>query len=183
VIYFILNSESNHIKIGYSVNPLKRIKALQTGNSSNLEIITVIEGDIKFERILHFNFKKYNIKNEWFIYSEEIKEFLNFINYLYLVDNKPKKLYLISYFEISNYDINSLFEILKFGLYIKSYYEREILDIYKEYFEVNSNPIDLFESKHIIIYKIFSNNLRYNNILDEIHAYRITNELYEPIFD
>jgi hypothetical protein len=57
------------------------------------------------------------------------------------------------------------------------------LDIYKEYFEVNSNPIDLFESKHMIIYKIFSNNLRYNNILDEIHSYRITNDLYEPIFD
>jgi hypothetical protein len=33
------------------------------------------------------------------------------------------------------------------------------------------------------ILKIFSNNLRYNNILDEIHSYRITNDLYEPISD
>lgn len=183
MIYFILNEENQHIKIGYSVNPLKRIKALQTGNSYNLEILTVIEGDISMEKLLHKKFKNYKIKNEWFQFSEEIKEFIYFINYLYVVDNKPKKFYLISYFELSHYNINTLFEILKFGLYIKSYYEKEILIKYKEYFADNTNPIDLFVSKHVIIYKIFLYNLRYNNIMDEIHANRLTNEIYDPIFN
>lgn len=183
MIYFILNRENSHIKIGYSNNPMKRLKALQTGNSFELEILTIIDGDISMEKMLHKKFNNFKIKNEWFTYSEEIKEFIFFINYLYFVENKIKKFYIICYFDLSRYSINSLFEILKFGLYMKSYYEKEILDKYSDYFKENSNPIELFESKHTIIYNIFSNNLRYNNILDEIHAYRITNEIYEPIFD
>ena len=174
----ILNKDSNHIKIGYSNNPEKRLKALQTGNSNNLEILHIMNGDIKFERLIHFKFKQYKIRNEWFEYHSNIQEFILFLDY-------PKhnliltKFHLNTFFDLYSYSYESLYEIFKFGVHIKSYYDKELLDKYSEFFEEKIIHI----GKCAIIYLIHNNNLLYNRILDEIHAYRVINEIYEPVFD
>lgn len=62
--YLIKNENSNLIKIGKAVNPKKRLKQLQCGSSSKLEIIHIFDADI--ESILHLNFKGNRIHGEWF---------------------------------------------------------------------------------------------------------------------
>ena len=67
MIYIIENSD-NHYKIGYSKNPKKRIKQLNTGNSTDLKIVKLYETkyDSKIEAYLKNYFKPKLIKGEWF---------------------------------------------------------------------------------------------------------------------
>lgn len=65
-VYFIRNKETKAIKIGYSVNPKKRIKQLSTGSSSVLDLIYVIEGSKDVEYFLHRYFASERVNLEWF---------------------------------------------------------------------------------------------------------------------
>lgn len=71
--------ESPAIKIGFSKDPLKRLKQLQTGHSSKIGSEGWLEhpNAQSYEQELHAKFSKYRIRGEWFEYSEEIKKFLN----------------------------------------------------------------------------------------------------------
>ncbi|MDH5651290.1 MAG: GIY-YIG nuclease family protein [Gammaproteobacteria bacterium] len=68
--YFIIENEDNdihRIKIGFSKEPAKRIKELQTGNSRKLALMGWIEtGDASLEKRLHKKFKSSRINGEWF---------------------------------------------------------------------------------------------------------------------
>lgn len=70
-VYLIKNTEDSYYKIGVSNNPNKRIKELNTGNSSILELVTVYETDIpyKIEKILHKRYSYLRKHNEWFDFS------------------------------------------------------------------------------------------------------------------
>lgn len=68
-VYFIKN-EQNHIKIGFSKDPEKRIKQLETGNSHNLSLLATIEkSDISFEHHCQSLVEKFRINREWFTYQ------------------------------------------------------------------------------------------------------------------
>ena len=67
-LYLIRDEFTGYIKIGISLNPNKRIKQLQTGNSNELTLIYSIQTEyyIKLESTLHRHYKHLNIHNEWF---------------------------------------------------------------------------------------------------------------------
>lgn len=93
-VYLIEDVNSCTFKIGVTKNnPEKRLKALQTGNSSKLILREAYECNYPYrlENMLHNHYKLVNEMNEWF-YIEKPKEFLHlckeFDNIIYsLMDN------------------------------------------------------------------------------------------------
>jgi hypothetical protein len=77
-IYFIQGLCGGAIKIGFSVNPEKRLKALQTGYPDTLTILLMIPGNESSERIVHKTLETARLKGEWFrpddFVIEKIKE-------------------------------------------------------------------------------------------------------------
>lgn len=78
MIYVITCDETKSCKIGYSKNPEKRLKHLQTGNPSKLHLTKVIPGEFEDEKQLHSKFKHLSKKGEWFELSNEIEEYFKF---------------------------------------------------------------------------------------------------------
>lgn len=76
-VYLIQASESKNLKIGFSSNPDRRIKKLQTGNKEKLSMIGLIRGGAKTEKMLHKMFASYRERGEWFRNSEEIRSFFD----------------------------------------------------------------------------------------------------------
>ena len=74
-IYFI--SSQNQIKIGYSNNPIKRLKNMQVGNPNELVLLLFYEGSIYEEQELHTKFSEYHVRGEWFRYSREIQNYID----------------------------------------------------------------------------------------------------------
>jgi len=66
VIYFLQNERSKAIKIGFSNNPLARVRDLSTANSDALALLGVIPGDVRLESDLHCRFSPWRIRGEWF---------------------------------------------------------------------------------------------------------------------
>lgn len=67
-IYFMLEIDTGNIKIGASKQPELRVKQLQTGNSSRLEIIAVFDSSnaMQQERAIHKQVVCNLIRGEWF---------------------------------------------------------------------------------------------------------------------
>jgi len=77
MIYIITNGE--HYKIGYSNNPSKRCRQLQTGSSAKLVLYGVTDGTIADEEALHKKFQLQRVRGEWFNLSmEDIEYILSF---------------------------------------------------------------------------------------------------------
>lgn len=79
-IYVIQNSVTKSVKIGYANNPYRRLAQLQTSNESMLILKGCIKGNVSNERTIQAFFKKYNIFNEWFEFSNPIKEYVSRAN-------------------------------------------------------------------------------------------------------
>ena len=67
-VYLIRSKETGDYKIGISKNPKKRLKQLQTGNSSELELLEIFETEYahKVEKALHNLFSHAKKEGEWF---------------------------------------------------------------------------------------------------------------------
>ena len=76
-IYLIRSQEDGYYKIGISKHPQKRIKQLQTGNSSELKLIESYQSNYanSIENTLHRRYSHLNKEGEWFELSvvEEAK--------------------------------------------------------------------------------------------------------------
>ncbi len=82
-VYFFPEREKENpaIKIGYSKDPIKRLKQLQTGSSNRIGsegwLYVGDNEDLarEVEEMFHQGFKKYRIRynGEWFTYSPVIK--------------------------------------------------------------------------------------------------------------
>lgn len=66
MIYFLQDSKSNAIKIGYAASPEQRAATLQTGNAAELVLLASCEGDRTHESKLHREFAAHRIAGEWF---------------------------------------------------------------------------------------------------------------------
>lgn len=79
MIYFAQDTVSLNIKIGYtsSADAGQRLKALQTGNSNRIELITTMPGDQAIEGALHQMFAKLNVCGEWFRPGPHLVKFLS----------------------------------------------------------------------------------------------------------
>lgn len=81
-VYFVLNEDSNAIKIGRARDLAKRMKALQTSSPAVLKLIKAIqvEGSGKaqeLERSLHQQFSEMRLSGEWFKAEEKLLECIN----------------------------------------------------------------------------------------------------------
>lgn len=77
-VYLIEDSNNNCYKIGVTKgDPVKRLKKLQTGNPSKLELKYLYECEYPYrlETMLHAHYKSVNELNEWFS-LEKPNEFL-----------------------------------------------------------------------------------------------------------
>lgn len=79
-VYFIGSKEQGIVKIGYSKNPLQRLKQLQTSSPYFLELFGTVEGDLITEQELQDQFSHYNMVGEWFEYSSELEGFIEHMN-------------------------------------------------------------------------------------------------------
>jgi hypothetical protein len=94
-VYLIEDRNNNCFKIGVTKgDPEKRLKKLQTGNPSKLELKYLYECEYPYrlESMLHTHYKSYNELNEWFS-LENPNDFLNkcveLNNVIYSLKNNP----------------------------------------------------------------------------------------------
>lgn len=95
IIYFVLDSYSNAVKIGYTTIKgfSKRLENLQVGTPYDLKILGAVWGNKKTEKELHVKFKHLHIRGEWFAYSKELEEYLNECWDFSIIESLEKKLY------------------------------------------------------------------------------------------
>jgi hypothetical protein len=72
-VYFIGAKDSERIKIGYSIDPWKRIQQIQSGNPENLEVLYHFPGTKETEATLHSLFGPSRLRGEWFGNAECIR--------------------------------------------------------------------------------------------------------------
>ena len=67
-VYLIQSLEDGHYKIGVSKHPNKRIKQLNTGNSSELKLVEVYQSELAYqiEKILQRRYSYLKKEGEWF---------------------------------------------------------------------------------------------------------------------
>ena len=67
-VYLIQSLEDSRYKIGVSKHPKKRVKQLQTGNSSELKLVESYQSEHahKIERTLQRRYAHLNKEGEWF---------------------------------------------------------------------------------------------------------------------
>jgi KilA-N domain/Meiotically up-regulated gene 113 len=76
VVYFILDSVTNLIKIGYTHSLNARFSGFQCGNPNPLEILGYCSGGKKEETRIHREFAEYRVTGEWFKDIQVIRDFI-----------------------------------------------------------------------------------------------------------
>ena len=81
-VYFILNPDSNAIKIGIAKNISRRLANLQTSNAARLELLGSIQTENinkakKLEKSLHEQFSKFIVRGEWFHCHSELLQYIS----------------------------------------------------------------------------------------------------------
>jgi hypothetical protein len=81
-VYFVLNEDSNAIKIGRARDLAKRMKALQTSSPALLKLMKAIQVEgseeaQELERSLHKKFSETRLSGEWFQAEEELLKYIN----------------------------------------------------------------------------------------------------------
>lgn len=70
-IYVIrMNMQSSAVKIGWAVDPMKRMTTLQTGNPVELELVSIVPGAVVAEKAIHKRLSHSRVRGEWFIGSD-----------------------------------------------------------------------------------------------------------------
>ncbi|GAI98866.1 unnamed protein product, partial [marine sediment metagenome] len=76
-VYFILDKESEAVKIGVADSPEARLNSLQAATPHKLTLIKVIEGgSLKLEKELHQMFAESSLNNEWFRITPKLQSYL-----------------------------------------------------------------------------------------------------------
>ena len=80
-VYFILNYDSQAIKIGIAKNVERRLSSLQTSSPSKLKLLGTIKTESvnkarKLEQSLHKTFNDCRIRGEWFSVHSELLEYI-----------------------------------------------------------------------------------------------------------
>lgn len=96
-VYFIYDPRNKLIKIGSSINPVKRYEFFVTRLNKYKLLYVFWGGGKRKEKEFHIKFKKYLYEpehyREWFVFSKEIKTFVNILrkNKLVWIGNIPPK--------------------------------------------------------------------------------------------
>lgn len=70
-------ADGSLIKIGITNNPTRRLRQVQTGYPNPLHFKLLVPGDRRHESLLHHMWRHQRKTGEWFVYSQEIGEFIN----------------------------------------------------------------------------------------------------------
>jgi hypothetical protein len=76
MIYFILRTDLNLIKIGTTVRLSVRLKQLRSQVKADLKVLGIMDGSYADERVLHDRFKTMRAEGEWFINTPSLLEFI-----------------------------------------------------------------------------------------------------------
>lgn len=70
-VYFLRGTGTDYVKIGYTAgaDPVRRLRALQTGAPFHLEVIRVVPGDRTTETWLHARFTFDHLLGDWFTFN------------------------------------------------------------------------------------------------------------------
>jgi len=90
-----LMCDQNYIKIGYAIDPNKRLKSFKTGNP-NIQLLKIKPGGHIDETRLHKICKQYHYNREWFINCPEVIEEFNKYNSFSEEDLQQLKDYLLN---------------------------------------------------------------------------------------
>ncbi len=71
-IYFVQGECGGPIKIGYTNDIEKRLRALQTGYPDILKLLLAFPGNPQYEKLVHKQLDKYRLQGEWFKPSPEV---------------------------------------------------------------------------------------------------------------
>lgn len=80
-VYFLLHPANGQVKIGYSREPIKRVKAHRASNAGEIVCLGVIYGSKNLEGYIHDDLQFYRTagKKEWFYYTENVKKYIDMI--------------------------------------------------------------------------------------------------------
>ncbi len=89
-VYLIQSLENSYYKIGVSVHPEKRVRELQTGNSSPLRLIETYQSEFanKIEKTLQRRYSHLKKEGEWFEMS--ISNEVSFLQECRVIDESLK---------------------------------------------------------------------------------------------
>lgn len=73
-VYFVLCRDKDAVKIGFTNNLQARLRHMQTGNPSELELLAAIPGSMVQEKALHRKLAIYRLKGEWFRHEGAVLE-------------------------------------------------------------------------------------------------------------
>lgn len=73
-VYFVQDSLTGYIKIGFSSDPWARLSQIQVHNAGQCAIIALEDGDEDCEADLHARFAEHRLRGEWFLPANEIME-------------------------------------------------------------------------------------------------------------
>jgi hypothetical protein len=73
-IYFIQAGKDGPIKIGWSVEPERRLQDLQCAHYETLHIVRLMDAEKPSERLIHQMLQQYHIRGEWFRSVKEVIE-------------------------------------------------------------------------------------------------------------
>lgn len=80
---YIVQGPKKFVKIGCTDNVQNRLKQLQTGNALLLKLLAILPGSYQSEQLIHelFGSLKTSANNEWFRYTDKLKDFVQAIQY------------------------------------------------------------------------------------------------------
>lgn len=131
MIYFIKQGE--HVKIGFTNSLKKRLHTLQVSSPVKLEVIGLVKGEKEDEKNYHNTFRHINSNGEWFLYTDEIKNFTDSLDKDLMwkhgfTDEKTTPIGLIKKARLeNNLSMRELGEIL--GITKQSVHEMEIREM------------------------------------------------------
>ena len=74
MVYII--RQNDYVKIGCTRDVRLRLGDLQCGSPYELTVLLLIEGGFDEEKVIHEKFKKDLIRGEWFMLSQDIRDFI-----------------------------------------------------------------------------------------------------------
>lgn len=76
-VYFIRAGKTASIKIGWAVNPYKRLDQLQTGSPHTLHLVGYYPASRKGESEWHGDWRALRVRGEWFTLDNELRMAIN----------------------------------------------------------------------------------------------------------
>lgn len=75
-VYIIRRPGASEVKIGISIDPVRRLRQLQSTHTEQLELVAYFLGTAADEADLHQRFKEFRKRGEWFHEAPEISAWI-----------------------------------------------------------------------------------------------------------